>query len=533
MSNSQAITSPRKGDGLRLRFASRLVLVLIAVSWLMLVLKASLNYPGSRWVFLLFASSYVLMAALAVPKPRLYGYTFLAAFLFLGFCAKSVAYLGLGLALVEPTGAFNGSGRAWDLALLPAIAGSGAVIAVRVLHIIRFRSQRKAASPLGLPPPAWYVRRRQPVLAASVACLLTLNALNLFLALYQTGVSPRLVFPAHLSVFVEWLFVAGLAMWAATLVAWEAQLPYARFGWSLLIPFTEALASVSTLSRSAYAFRALSYVLVTAEFPAFFRARLARHWRSLFLVLLPVGFAVSLAGVSVLRVSVYPLDYLSAATPLGPSPGTAPAPTVPAPTAPTPTAPTPTAPVSTSTPAPVVAAKVTNSRLQIAARELSFLVVGRWIGIEGTMAVSSYPGLSTDFFQRALREKPSVGESGLYQRIAGSTYHTTDRYVFLTTPGAIAVLDFSGSLPAVAAGMGILTALLISLEIVTARVVGNAFIVSIVAMSVANAIAQMQFPYLFLVFLLEQAVAVAGLGLISRIRWSRDPRAPTSVRLST
>jgi hypothetical protein len=112
-----------------------------------------------------------------------------------------------------------------------------------------------------------------------------------------------------------------------------------------------------------------------------------------------------------------------------------------------------------------------------------------------------------------------VGESALYQGIAGS-YRTPNGFVFLTTPGAIAVLDYSGSLPAVAVGMAFLTALLISFEIAASRLLGNAFTLSLVAVNLANAIAQMQFPYVFLVFLIEQAVAVAALALISRIIWT-------------
>jgi hypothetical protein len=504
MSDSKTIAGVRTDHKRRYTFPWLAVLGLVTLIWLGLVLAASLNYPGNQFVFLLFVASYTLMLAIAFPRPRLYGYTFLAAFLFLGFCLKSVAYLGLGMALVEPTGSFDGSGYAWDSALSPAIAGSVAVIAIRLLHLVFFRSQSKAASPLGLPPPPWYMRLRIPVLVASVAGLVLINMLNLVFALYQIGISPRLVPPGHLSVLIEWLFVIGLAMWASTLVGWEAQVSPGRFGSILLIPLGEAFGSVSTLSRSWYLFRGISYLLVAAEFPTFFRTHLARHWRLVLLVLLPVGFAAYLTGVSLLRIAVYPVDFQVPGAAASASPAPSPTPAV--------------RPQVLQVPG-----QVTNTRLQLAARELGLLVVGRWIGIEGTMAVSSYQGLSYDFFQRALTEEPSMGESALYQRLAGS-YRTTNSFVFLTTPGAIAVLYYSGSLPVVAIGMAIITALLISFEMAAARLLRNAFTVSIVAMSVANAIAQMQFPYLFGVFLLEQAVAVAALVLISRVTWSRSSR---------
>ena len=496
MNNVDTISVQPRDHRLQLRLILRTCFVLAIVSFIALVLVAMRAYPGNRSVFLVFVLLYMSMAALATPKPRLYGYTFLAAFLFLGFCAKSVAYLGLGIALVEPTGRFDGGGAAWDASLLPAIAGAAAVITIRLLHLIAFRRERYWSSPLGWPPPAWYVRRRIPVLAASLVGLVVLNGLNFVLALYQIGVTPKLVLPAHLSVIAEWLFIAGFAMWAATVVGWEAQLRSRHFGPLLLIPFAEALASVSTLSRSFYLFRAVSYLLVVAQFPTFFKARLTRRWRVLYLVLVPVGLAAALATVSLLRVAVYPFD--SAQTPAiapGPTPS----------------------PIAAASPTPAEAP--TNTRLQLAVHEIGLLVVGRWIGIEGTMAVSSYPGLGLNTFGRALTENPSVGEAAFYQRLSGSSYHTSGRYVFLTTPGAIAILYYSGSLAVVAIGMGLITGLLIAFELATSRLLRNALLVSIVAMTLANAVVQMQFPYLFFVFLVEQVVALLVLGLISRGIW--------------
>lgn len=500
--------------GRRLASVARICSGLAAVVWVVLVVAATRAYPGNRFEFLVFIFLYTVMAALALPRPRLYGYTLLAGFLFLGFCAKSVAYLGLGIALVEPTGRFDGSGHAWDSALLPAIAGSAAVLTIRLVHLVTRRSESEAHSPFALPPPAWFLRMRIPVLVASIVGVVLLNGLNLVVAFYQIGVIPRLALPAHLSVIAQWLFVAGMAMWAATLVGWQAQPGSKRFHSALLIPFGEALASVSTLSRSAYLFRALSYLLVVANFPGLFRSLLTRRSQVLFLVMVPVGLVVAIATVSLLRVAVYPLD--SSQTP---AIAARPTPTPLATAVPTPT-PTSSAPVPNTT-----------SRLGFVFREIGLLVVGRWIGIEGTMAVSSYPGLGLDTFRRALTESPSAGEGAFYQRLSGSSYHTSSRYEFLTTPGAIAILDYSGSLVVVAIGMALITALLIAFEMAASRLLGNALTVSIVALTLVNAVVQMQFPYLFFVFLVEQAVALAALGALSRdIRRLTRPAQETALR---
>lgn len=516
MNNLETIPSIT-GFGRPLTSVWRIGLGLGAVAWLALVVAATLAYPGNRVEFLVFVFLYTVMAALALPRPRLYGYTFLAGFLFFGFCAKSIAFLSLGIALVEPTGRFNGSGHAWDSALLPAIAGSAAVVTIRLVHLVTRRVKPGPASPFSLPPPAWFLRMRSPVLVASWGSILLLNGLNFLLAFYQIGVIPRLVLPAHLSVIIEWLFVAGLAMWASTLVGWQAQ--SSQLASALLIPFGEALASLSTLSRSAFLFRALSYLLVVANFPAFFRSQLTRRWHMLLLMLVLVGFVVSIAAVTLLRTVVYPLDSSQ-------TPAIAARPTS------TPVAISASTPTPVASPAAVTPVRNTTSRLNLAVREIGVLVVGRWIGIEGTMAVSSYPGLGIDTFRRALTESPSLGETAFYQRLAGSSYHTSGRYEFLTTPGAIAILEYSGSLAVVAMGMALITALLIAFELAASHLLGNALTVSVVALTLANAVVQMQFPYLFLVFLAEQAVALVALGVLSR-GISRHPGRVPETAFST
>jgi len=473
----------------------------MGLTLLALAVLALRHYPGGGLVFAAFLVINLGMLALAAPKPRLYGYTFLATFFFLGFCAKTVANFALGIPMVEPTGHFDGSGRAWDASLEPAIAGAAAIALIRFVHLMIFRNRRGVAS-LGHPPPAMYVRWRLPVVIGSVAAILVLNAINLRLAFYQIGVSPRVILPLHLSVPVEWLFVSGLSLWAATLIGWEAGMAGERLGPALLLAMTEALASVSTLSRAAYLFRALPYVLVVIENPREFLSRLSKKWLVFFVAALPAGLLISVAAVSLLRLAIYPL--ITQTGQLAPSgrPISTASPSV-----------APPQPVVIPTAKPILP-PVGEDRLKFVGREVGLSVVGRWIGIEGTMAVSSYPGRNMNLLFRALRENPAAGESAIYQQISGSSYQTTSQYVFLTTPGAIAVLYYSGSLLVVFVGMGLLTALLIAFELVASNRLANGLTTSIMAIALANAIAQLNFPYLLAVLFLEQAVAVLLLSFI-------------------
>jgi hypothetical protein len=491
------------------------VILLAGLTAASLTIVAAFNYPGQPVIFWGFVTLSCLMVVLVAPKPRLYGYTFLAVFLFLGFYAKTVALLGLGIALVEPTGNFDGTGASWDAAVAAGIAGCTGVVAVRVIHLTLSRfavSREHLTEPVGLHPPTWYLRYRIAVIAAFMASIIGMGALNLLAALYEVGVVPRLVLPLHLNVLTSWVITTGFALLAATLFVWEVRLYPQKGGLRLMIPFVEAIVSLSTLSRAAYLFRALPYLAVLAENRAFYKHALTIRWRRAWLLLLPAGFVLSLIGVSVLRTVIYPSappEFPATAVVATPSPVE------------TPTSIGTPSPIGTprtgSTPAENRPADRLTQRLTWAAHEISTMVVGRWIGIEGTMAVSSYQGRGLSLFGHALLENPRTGESSTYQRISGSSYNTSDKFVFLTIPGTVAILDYSGSLPLVALAMAVLMGLLLIFEVVALRLLANPFAVAVLSLTLANAIAQADFPYLLLVAFLEQCAAVGLFGILLRM----------------
>ena len=57
-----------------------LLALLSTVSWIGIS-----NFAGNPYLFLLFDVSFLALAALALPKPRLYSYTFIAALMSLRF----------------------------------------------------------------------------------------------------------------------------------------------------------------------------------------------------------------------------------------------------------------------------------------------------------------------------------------------------------------------------------------------------------------------------------------------------------------
>ena len=91
-------------------------------------------YPGSVSYYLLFQTACGLLATAAFLPPVSHGYAAFAAFLMLGFWVKVVlATIGMDPRL-EPIGAFNASGEAWDQALAFSATGlvAGSVVGTGV-----------------------------------------------------------------------------------------------------------------------------------------------------------------------------------------------------------------------------------------------------------------------------------------------------------------------------------------------------------------------------------------------------------------
>jgi hypothetical protein len=87
------------------------------------VIIASSLYRGSNLVFFFFNACFFVLVALALPRPRLYVYTFAVAFLVLGFWLKVMFHALAAPGFVEPVGDFSNTSAEWDSALLVAACG--------------------------------------------------------------------------------------------------------------------------------------------------------------------------------------------------------------------------------------------------------------------------------------------------------------------------------------------------------------------------------------------------------------------------
>ena len=152
------------------------------------------------------------------------------------------------------------------------------------------------------------------------------------------------------------------------------------------------------------------------------------------------------------------------------------------------------------------------------------LSVDRWVGLEGVMAVVSYPNKGRALIIDTFIEKRTPGEVTRYQEIANSKYQWVDSNVwqFASLPGAVAFLYFSGSFWIVLFGMILFAFLVQFLEFLIYKGTRNPILCSLLGVSIANNVTQFGIApaqgsvYLFMIFVgILAIVIVQNLKLIT------------------
>ncbi|HEY5898808.1 MAG TPA: hypothetical protein VIV54_14665, partial [Burkholderiales bacterium] len=216
--SSAAVGDPRLARNMSAR--ERFAILSLAVVFVAITLGAIGGYPGSAVRLFFFSLSFFALIAACVPQPRLYGYTFLAAFMTLGFWLKVLVQSLWPGDFLEPVGDFANTPDEWDRALTTMSCAALAVVATRCAHLWWARRSH-AEGPAPGEAPLWFTRWRAPIWTISLAAVLMVNAANLHFAFYQIGVNTKWLLPFRLHTALAWLVNCGFALWIATLAWWE------------------------------------------------------------------------------------------------------------------------------------------------------------------------------------------------------------------------------------------------------------------------------------------------------------------------
>lgn len=120
---------------------------------------------------------------------------------------------------------------------------------------------------------------------------------------------------------------------------------------------------------------------------------------------------------------------------------------------------------------------------------MKIMILDRWIGIEGAMAVSSYPKLGWDLWKKAWKEKYSNHGTSFYDlEIASSVYSKMDfsKHHFISLPGILAFLHYLDSFVFLFFSMLVVGALAAAIEITIYKLSeSNEILTSLLAQVVA------------------------------------------------
>lgn len=488
-------------------------LPVLAAVWVVVALATLptlLVHNGSTHNVLLLAASFAAVLTVLVLRPFSAFFAALVFFLGMGLWVKFVFHMITGTPFIEPVGDFRPTVAAWDEVL---VVSSVALLGIAAAMLLDWR--------LGGPLPAERAeigrsptyRRIEPWLAiASVLVALACFASNWYYGFVKYGVDHVVILPRPVHIAVTFVVLWGAALWLACMGFWAWSGNRLSMTALLVLGMVQGLlAGVSNASRARYVFHAMAFGL---GWIALLRDKAARLGPLRMVVLAALGaalLALSLFLVSLDRIVMYQTGATAAQLSQG--------------------RPIPFKPGSGAEGQDGKSSKwssvVTNETAAEMAGQISRLFVSRWIGLEGVMSVVAYDGKGAELLWQGVTESPTIGNDGLYEKISKSTYVKLPGLTFLTTAGSVAILYYSGSVLVVFLGIFGLSLAGVWSERLASRLTASPMAGSVVAVAVANFIAQVNQPYVPFVFTLEMLGACAMVfvfrKLVVRLDRGRNP----------
>lgn len=422
------------------------------------------SYPGHGILFFLFCMVFLLLWTLAWFGYRSYFYIFFSTLCLLGFWMKACAQLITGRRFVEPVGAFDGSGAAWDKAIAVALIAGLGILTFRAFQMYFMRRHKGicAVTPQLSFVPYWYPALRKWIWAGTLFSILIVTFLNFHLGINQAGLLPKTHLPFKLNAIIIWCLYSAFAFWMAALTWWDICLGKA-FRFEAII-FEGILTSTTILSRGLYITHIAPYMASIFINRKSIRPTL-REYLSMG-ILFVVGLAIVIFSVAELRRSHFIVENN------GPE---------------------------MSRPF---------QAMDWASPQFLFLLSQRWIGLEGVMSTSSYQDVGIDLFKQGWLDMPSYSRKPVYERVSNSIYSSPnypngDKYNFISIPGLVAMLHFSGSLTVVFFGVVAMLLVISVGEYLIFYLLANPFILSLYGMIMAFMLHQFGGVYVNLIQIFE------------------------------
>jgi hypothetical protein len=441
----------------------KLAIYLITVSILFLASYGSLKYPGQLSVYILFTLISNFLLYLGFKNNAIFFDTFIGVFFWLGFWLKlTIRVAFFDGVFFEHVGNFDQSGVAFDRGILVATCGMSGLLLVSLIRrklFFNYPNQIEGLSHKNLFNV--YKRYRKIILVLFVLLFVFIAISNALLGIYQKGSIAQTTLPFGLNGVYKWLLLFGLASFSALILRFEFEINKKTSSLIMSLSLIESfVTNVSLLSRGMIlnAVALLYGVMVSLKLNAI-KSRLSFFVTS-FLIFIML-FASSVLLVNYLRKTLYS-DSLS----------------------------------SSDVESRIqrvysisLSSSDAESRLQGVYSMTTPLFIDRWVGMEGVMAVSSYPNLGWELWKTALKENYNENETSFFDNnFIESSYVNTDKskHHFISLPGVVAFFFYPGSFWFLFCGMFMLGGLAAMIEFSVYRLGGeNVILCSLLAQVVA------------------------------------------------
>lgn len=371
-----------------------------------LMVVALFRYTGHWYIYLFFSIVSGVLLYCGFRKNSIFFDTFIGVFFLLGFWLKltfAICFLG-GVSKSSLFG-FGGSEAGLDQVLLVSLCG---MLGLVTASFIRERLLFKYPTALSVRHHSgtikFYKNHRNAVLICFFILLLFVALTNIYYGIYQRGEITQSTLPFGLNGIYKWLLLFGLASISTVILRCEFLIqnkpPYLVVFLSLLESF---MTNVSMLSRGMILnMTALAYGLYLNVKKYSIRITLP------LMVVSTIAFCSLFVGSVVVVNQIRAYGYFT---------------------------------TTTTTTAATYAATAYNKFMP--------LLLDRWVGIEGVMAVSDSPKIGWDLWKEAWKERYSENTMSFYDsNLIASPYKDTDftKNHYISLPGIVAFGFYPGSL---------------------------------------------------------------------------------------
>jgi hypothetical protein len=414
-----------------------------------LTIAALFEYKGHLYIYLLFSVVSNLLLYFGVRKKAIFFDTFIGVFFWLGFWLKLTLRICFTEGLFhEAVGGFDGSGAAFDRSLLVASCGlAGLLVAsiIREKFVFSYPEKFNNTKLRGLFE--FYKDHRKALLSVFVALFVTVAVTNVYFGIYQKGTITQTILPFGFNGIYKWLLLFGLASFSAVILRFEFEINKSISYMVVILSLIEGFFSnVSLLSRGMILNSgALLYgVFISLKLNAL---KISLRFFITIFMLFTLLFVSSVFMVNSIRGGAFQalLGYKELS--------------------------------------------LEALDLEGAQNMAAPLFIDRWVGIEGVMAVSSYPNLGWNFWDTAWQETYNENATSFYDMtLIESPYINTDKtkHHHISLPGIVAFFFYPGSFMFLFASMFMLGIIAASIERLVFNLGGeNVILCSLLAQVVA------------------------------------------------